>query len=86
MSMEKDLNGGSLSRIRCGNFERRDESMRGRKRDLSTRWFKKFKTSLVVSGQKSKCLLTRKLTEFLLKGLHFSLETCTIFRQMIQYE
>ena len=32
MSMgERPRNGGSLSRIRCGNFERRDRSMRGAK-------------------------------------------------------
>ncbi len=39
---------------------------------LSTKWFKKFKTSLGAFGAKIKVSSTRKFElEFLLKGMHF---------------
>ncbi len=75
---ERPRNGGSpLSRIRCGNWTSWQKACA--EQDLSTRWFK-FKTSLVVSGAKSKVSSHSRKFELriLLKGLHFSLETCTI--------
>ncbi len=75
---ESTLRNG-FSRIRWETSERRDRSMRGAKGIYRPQMVQKFKTSLVVSEQNPKCLLTRKfeLGNFA-KRLALSLETCTI--------
>ena len=88
MSMGRPRNGGSLSRIRCGKFERRDRKHAWSERIYRTSWFKKVQDFFGGIWNKIQSVFSLKfLVEiFAKKACTFSLRDVYNFRQMIQYE